>query len=328
MLRPPPQPVSGPGGADYAHADVESLRLGDGAEEYWLFTPAEPIPQTAPMVVFLHGWSGINPRCYSAWIRHLVRRGNIVVYPRYQENLFADVGDMVDASAVAVADAWTTLNAAEGVRPDPRGIVLAGHSLGAMIALHLPDLLADTDLPPAIVYFIMQPGGQRFLAPTAPQNLASEALVIVMDGDADTRVGNQASRPVFEALAAALPDGQVELITVVTEGRTTPALVADHYSPLAVDLDFPPDELVEGVVGSGPCAATVGDPAAGQAAKAPDALDYYGYWKLLDGLIDAQFFDRNKRYALGDTPEQRFLGRLPDGTRVAQLTVVQSPPEP
>jgi hypothetical protein len=52
-----------------------------------------------------------------------------------------------------------------------------------------------------------------------------------------------------------------------------------------------------------------------------DALNYYGYWKLLDGLLDAAFRGTNRAYALGNTPEQRFMGRWSDGTPVAELVV-------
>ena len=52
-----------------------------------------------------------------------------------------------------------------------------------------------------------------------------------------------------------------------------------------------------------------------------NALDYYGFWKLFDGLCDAAFRGANREYALGNTPEQRFMGRWSDGTPVKQLAV-------
>jgi hypothetical protein len=52
-----------------------------------------------------------------------------------------------------------------------------------------------------------------------------------------------------------------------------------------------------------------------------DALDFYGTWKLFDGLTDAAFFGKNREYALGDTPEQRFMGKWSDGAPVKELRV-------
>ncbi len=55
--------------------------------------------------------------------------------------------------------------------------------------------------------------------------------------------------------------------------------------------------------------------------RSVDALDYYGLWKLFDGLTDAAFFGRNREYALGNTPRQRFMGLWSDGMPVKELIV-------
>jgi pimeloyl-ACP methyl ester carboxylesterase len=52
-----------------------------------------------------------------------------------------------------------------------------------------------------------------------------------------------------------------------------------------------------------------------------DALNYYGYWKLFDALTDAAFYGTNREYALGNTPQQRFMGVWSDGTPVAELVL-------
>ena len=74
---PPQQPAHGPGGADYAHGHVDARLVKDGAQGWWLFTPSNPVPKSAPVVIFCHGWGAMNPKTYRAWIDHLVRRGNI-----------------------------------------------------------------------------------------------------------------------------------------------------------------------------------------------------------------------------------------------------------
>ena len=57
---------------------VTKNRYGKGGQEYWIFEPDSPKPRTAPVIVFLHGWGGMNPLYYGAWLDHLVKRGNIV----------------------------------------------------------------------------------------------------------------------------------------------------------------------------------------------------------------------------------------------------------
>jgi hypothetical protein len=75
---PPSQPDSGPGGREYPHAQVTKTTLGSGAEEVTIFEPSDPTPARAPVVVFSHGWGGMNPDYYGAWITHIVRRGYTV----------------------------------------------------------------------------------------------------------------------------------------------------------------------------------------------------------------------------------------------------------
>lgn len=82
---PPSQPATGPGGSGYNHAAVRKTLRGEEALQFWVFEPAEPHAAAAPVVVFTHGWGATNPRAYGAWIDHIVRRGNIVVYPVYQK---------------------------------------------------------------------------------------------------------------------------------------------------------------------------------------------------------------------------------------------------
>ena len=88
LVRPPAQPRNGPGGSAAPHASIEKTVYGAGGDEYWLFEPREPRPEgPVPLIVFLHGWSVLDPSVYGAWIDHLVRRGNAVCFPVYQESL-------------------------------------------------------------------------------------------------------------------------------------------------------------------------------------------------------------------------------------------------
>ena len=57
----------------------------------------------------------------------------------------------------------------------------------------------------------------------------------------------------------------------------------------------------------------------------PDALDFFGYWKLFDALSDAAFYGRNRDYALGNTPQQRFMGVWSDGRPVRELVILDRP---
>ena len=66
-------------------------------------------------------------------------------------------------------------------------------------------------------------------------------------------------------------------------------------------------------------------PGGGATERTIDALDFYGTWKLFDGLTDAAFYGKNGNYALGDTKEQRFMGGWSDGAPVKELIVTAHP---
>ena len=92
---PPSQPDTGPGSKQTLHAAVIKYRYGQGSKEYWIYEPDKPKPARAPVVIFLHGWGGTNPMYYGAWIDHIVKRGNIVVFPRYQSSILTRREDFI-----------------------------------------------------------------------------------------------------------------------------------------------------------------------------------------------------------------------------------------
>ena len=84
----PPQPVSGPGGSDYEHGDWRVGSGGAGPDAWFVFEPVDPAPASAPVAIVMHGYfeyAGFD-QMYE-FIRHTVRHGTIVVYPRWQTDV-------------------------------------------------------------------------------------------------------------------------------------------------------------------------------------------------------------------------------------------------
>ena len=88
-------------------------------------------------------------------------------------------------------------------------------------------------------------------------------------------------------------------VIVHSDSHGTPPLIANHLAPVAPDLAY----------NSGGDIAAATHPALRNPSMMIDALDYYGFWKLFDGLCDAAFFGTDRQYALGNTPEQRNMGK-------------------
>jgi hypothetical protein len=122
--------------------------------------------------------------------------------------------------------------------------------------------------------------------------IPEDCLLLCVFGDSDSTVGSWCAKHFF-----------VEATKVKTENKNL--------------VEFPSCEYC-----GEPCIAGHRTPAAPLGNfGGVDHLDWYGYWKLLDGLTDAAFHGKNREYALGDTPEQKFMGKYSDGRPVTPLKV-------
>lgn len=305
--RPPEQPRSGPGGSDYPHAKAASSVHGNGVEQYWLFEPAEPTPKSAPLVVLNHGWMGMQPAVYLGWLHHLARRGNVVVFPKYQDGPLTPAWTFTRNAIAAVKRAIAELKKPGHVAPDLERFAIVGHSAGGAIAADMAALAAAEGLPRPRAVMIVQPGrGFRgddspFFPAADASRVPKDALWLVVVGADDIVVGDATAKRIFRSVRH-IPADNRDYVVVRTDRHGEPPLVADHISPCA---PLNPRQLL--------------------LAQGCNALDYYAYWKLFDALTDAAFFGKNREFALGNTPQQRFMGAWSDGTPVVELLVTDEP---
>jgi len=346
---PPSQPATGPGGKQYVHANVTKNRYGKGGEEYWLFEPDDPKPGSAPVIVFLHGWGGMNPLYYGAWIDHLVKRGNIVVYPRYQASLLTPVRDFTPNTLAAIKDALARLASEPGhVKADLTKFGAVGHSVGGLLAANVAALASETGLPRVRAVMSVEPGitDSPINIPLADlKKIPAETLLLAIDGDQDTLVRDVDAKRIYNE-STRVPANNKDYVTLVSDSHGLPGLQASHRAPTAFDVAY---DSGEGVGGGPAEIADRGDSNGGNGPAHPgglptrridsqrsgradrletmmiNALDFYGTWKLFDGLCDAAFYGKNREYALGNTPQQRFMGVWSDGVPVKELKVTDKP---
>ena len=276
-ITPPSQPATGPGGADYKH-EVVIHQTGNSGISYWIYEPANPAPTNAPVIIFLHGWSAIYPRSYAYWLKHLARRGNLVIYPRYQKSLLTRPRDFTSNSVAAVQAALTELQSGKHVRPDVNRVAVIGHSMGGAIAINLA---ATPGLPTPKAVMCVAPGdGQDrsaflYFLKTDWSQIPATTLLLTLVGDEDKNTGHRYAQ-LIDAGTPQIPATNKNYIIVHSDRHGRPALIANHDAPEATTV-WP---------------ASV------------DALDYYAYWKLFDALIDAAFVGTNREFALGNTLSQ------------------------
>jgi len=341
--KPPPQPQTGVGGAEYRHNAVKKSVFGEGNYQYWLYEPADPTPKSAPVVVFSHGWSAMNPKVYGAWIDHIVRRGNIVIYPRYQESLLTPTREFTANAIKAIKDALERLETEGHVKPELDKFALVGHSVGGLLSANIAALAASSGLPTPKVVMCVQPGktwslSKRIAVPAEDYSkIPGGVMLLCVVGDKDRLVRDIDAKKIFNE-ATQIPSGNKNYIIVHSDDHGEPPLVANHFSPCALDERYDSGEKMERSGGKGRRRLgrrgflerfrrrkereTDELPAVQPEKGSIDALDYYAYWKLFDALCDAAFYGKNREYALGNTPQQRFMGKWSDGVPVKELTVI------
>ena len=306
----PGQPEEGPGSPDYTHMAVKISDFAQEADGYWLFEPDSPRPDSAPVVVFHHGYGAINPMIYGRWMRHIVQQGNIVIYPRYQKNLISPSSrQFADNASTAIRNALEELKSGDHVRPIERGLILAGHSYGGAISAYLGVHYQDLDIPKPEGILLASPGtgplkGARL---ESYEGMPEDMRLLVMVSVNDHVVGEELGRLIFET---AVHTPQRNLIIQYPDEHGDPEVSAGHNESYALDSDF--DAGIHNLSYN----RAIG------VAKL-DATDFYGYWKLLDALMDCVRSGENCEVAFGNTEAQRNMGCWSDGRKVRELEVVE-----
>jgi len=306
----PGQPFEGPGGADYAHHSVAFYDAATNADGYWLFEPADPIPDSAEVVVFLHGYGAYNPMAYGKWIKHLVAKGNIVIYPRYQKNLVwpRPVG-FPENAAKGIRDALQVLEKEGHVKPRTEKVAYVAHSYGGVIATNLAAHWEKFEIPKPRAMLLAQPGSGPFKGARLEkyERLPDDLNLLVVVGEDDYVVGEEFGRLVFET-AVNTPNRNL----IVQRRDTTNIrrwILATHSEPYAYDLDF--DTGVRNYTAKRVL----------MSARLNE-VDFNCYWKLADALIAYTRTGQYADVAFGNTPSQRFLGLWPDGRPIKELEVI------
>ncbi len=330
----PPQPATGFGGRDYPHASYRMTTRGEAAGQFWIFEPADPAPEAAPVVVFLHGWGAMNPGIYGRWIEHLVRRGHIVIFPRYQLSWITPPEQTTDSAIAAVREALEVLRQPGHVTPDVERFAVVGHSMGGVMTANFAARAQAAGLPRPDALLIVHPGviredGDRFGMPLADLlQIAPETLMLVVVGDRDFITGEADAWAIFRR-ATAVPVSRRNFIRIRSDTHGSPPLIADHEAATS----FHPRMMKEAAAGGdadlrrfdGPGAALADRVLEHLSVSTFDVIDHHGYWRLFDALLAAAFDHGDTSAALGGTPQQKDMGEWSDGRPITKPQVTIEP---
>jgi dienelactone hydrolase len=313
----PPQPKSGPGGSDYTHRGVRVSSGGSGADAWYVFEPTRPRPSKAPLAVVMHGYFEYQGYAsMEALIRHTVRKGNIVIYPRWQTDVATpcpgpvDIEPCLDSAVEGIAGALSYLRARprRRVQPDLERTSYFGFSFGGIITANLANRYRKLRLPKPRAIFLDDPHDGAVTAfgePALDDSLSGIPSSVKLECHApaegvisDPSQGGLAGscNAVFPMLGH-IPGRNKDLVLTHTDDHGQPTLSAIH----------------------GVCAAGAG-------LGKPNAYDWNFCWKVWDGLRSCAYRGNDCRYALGNTRQHRSNGRWSDGVAITPLKIQDSAP--
>ncbi|MET3131528.1 dienelactone hydrolase [Oxalobacteraceae bacterium GrIS 1.11] len=312
--------------AQRSHQGVDVFAVGAGPERAYVFTPAQPSPQGAPLVFFHHGWLGMNPLNFGGLIDLLVRRGAVVVYPVYQD------GDHTSPQAVTKLAQDADLAALRALRSRYPGMadegktMYIGYSMGAAISLNLA--LAPALLPAPRALLLMAPGDAYHVAHGADgksiygdvESLPASLPTVLVSGLADTSIGVPTARKLAARLCH-LQHRNLILFPSDTDGERT--IVAGHGSPGAPDqrynFPYPRTPLADG--------AHIAPRSDFEPSGSLNLLDFYGYWRLATRLLDYVDGQALPADIFGASEANGYLGKWPSGKEYAKAQIENPCPQ-
>lgn len=238
----PAQPKTGPGGSDYAISvqDIGKVSFGEGNGRALAFFPKGHAATPRPVVVFVHAPGAISPSFYGAWLSHLVRRGNVVIYPLYEASVGAVPFDEMTGEALkGVRAALTGLATNPDARPDLQALSIIGHSGGAVIAANLAALSGKDELPSVRLLFgamPARPGADKIYGPPLHDisTMPAKTLALMLIGDRDPIGADRGARQILTAAGHLGRDHRL-IARAGSDNHGLPPVVYSHHAAIAPD---------------------------------------------------------------------------------------------
>jgi hypothetical protein len=309
----PVQPTEGPGGKSYQHGEMTTWESGFRHERYQVFQPATPKPQKAGLVVLLHDWLTEDPQYYAGLIRHLCRRGNIVLFPHFQGTGAPDE-DYHTNIVWIIKDFLLKSLARKDIEVELTRLSYIGHGAGAVLA-------ANFGLPKARTIILLTPHA-RSLKLLDLTGISRTTRLVIISGDEVAPENDLLAREIFYAADRVRSDKKI-FITVLSDYYGQPPLIADEMAALS-----PERPLYERLVVKRrhEFVKTFRERSvAGTMRTQPiDAFDWLVIFRIFDA-IEQLYSGQPGLDIFKDSPQLRFMGYWSDGRKLKGLIATRRP---
>ncbi len=254
-------------------------------ENVRVFRPAER-SSLAPVIFFAPGFGATDPATYRPLINHIVSRGYAVVFSPFQ--IIAGDGSVYEKRYDTIFAGYEEAVRRYGQFFDLTRVAFIGHSFGGGAAFAMLQRGAVGKGWGTRGLFVFALATWYVYEITTKQllNFPAHAKLLVQVYDADTVNDHRIAKEVFERTG--LPASEKDFVLLRSDQQQGVALDATHGTP---------------------------------SGQTPNALDYYGLWRLFDALADYAFNGAaaGKELALGHgNAAQRFMGAWPNGQPVKE----------
>jgi pimeloyl-ACP methyl ester carboxylesterase len=311
---PPAQPTSGPGGSNYPHAGYTVTPGGTGNDAWYVFEPATPKPASAPVAVMLHGFGEFTGRdAMAGFIEHTVRKGYVVVYPRWQTDVLnpGDIGGRMTAARNGITGGLAWLQAsATRVQPQLNKVNYFGWSYGGIIVTNLANRYGTLGLPVPRSLMLVEPhdGFSEGDLDDALSGIPATTILTCYVSD-NIRPADPIGCKTIFPLIGHIANDRKDYVTFHDDLRGYPALVASHQSVCSLPTVAP----ANGACGTPPDQTRT------------DGVDHFVFWKSWVAQQTCANDAVDCAYAVNDTPAHRNRGLWSDGIAVRPLQIGDAP---
>ncbi len=298
----------GPGSPNTHFPGARANHFGREPGGYWLIEPTTGPKVSDPLAAGPLPLVLVLPDCclsgdvaaslaQDAFWRHIAQQGAVVILPVY------NAASVIDDVRASMREALSELTEGDHPAVDLTKSAVIGYAFGGPAAIIYAATAEAEGLPIPSALLVANPcegnaegNSEGSDCVTIPTDLALPrgVKVVIWVADQDGVVGTAPAKRIWTSLdSVSLADR--DFVMAVSDDHGHLPFIADHN--------------------------TIN-------AHASDPGGVYGLWKLFDGLTACTFTGDFCQYALGDTPEQRFMGVWSDGVPVAELKITDNPGPP
>ena len=318
----PVQEIAGPGGRDYQHRSFTNWESGIFPHErYIIFEPSEPTPSKTGFVLFIHDLMNPSPQYYMGQIRHLCRKGWIVVFPFYQGTDQPTKHYMFNIIR-STKDYLQRAFERNKMQPDHTKFAIFGHGSGAVLAADTAATYDYFGLPIPKVLLISMPN-RTYIKLLNLTGVSRETRMAVITGDGVPEDDAIAAREIFYTANRVRTANKI-FITVQSDYYGQPPLIGDRTA--ALTPEFPPKQRVI-LNKRNEYIHTYKSNHLAQFLKADDIenFDWKADFRVFDMLSIAAFNLNSDLQPMKKSEELRSMGYWSDGRKVKPLIITDRP---